>query len=201
MNHREWVWLAGKGLLAWAVLSGLGWYFGEGLANGLLPLIGWALRWIAPQYAPALKVVPSGHDYLIQLSAWVLQPIQLTSTKIIPVGKELTKTTHLLHTLVPAVIELSILLAWPVRFWRQRLLLLALGLATAPLVFVAIMPPSLLGLVEIDFMQASQLFNEPREEPWVLSWLVFLEMGGRWLLPIVTAWGCILLQQRMTLYF
>ncbi|MDD5035611.1 MAG: hypothetical protein PHE55_12725 [Methylococcaceae bacterium] len=195
MSRRELILLSWKGLLACSILSCLGWYFGEWLGNGLLPMIEMVLRLLAPEFSPALKVVPESHDYLIQLSLWALHPIPLTSSRVIPSGQELTVGTHLMHTLVPMVIELSILLVWPVQHWTQRWVLLSFGLITVLSVIALITPALLLGLLEISFQEAALQLNEPRTKPWVLSWMIFCEMGGRWLLPIAAACWCIQLQR------
>jgi len=198
-SRRELIALSLKGLLAWAALSALGLYFGEWLGTALLPLIETTIRWFAPEYASTLTLVPQRPDALIQLSIRVLQPLQITASHAIPQGKELTMGTHLMHTLVPGVIELSILSVWPVRDWVQRLGLLLLGLVSALLVVAVTVPPLLLGLLEISLQEVAQQFNEARPEPFILHWMIFCETGGRWLLAIGVAWGCILLLHKLVI--
>lgn len=185
-------------MLAWALLSALGWYFGEWLAGLLALMIDLVLRWMAPEFAPALQVVPVGHNFLIKLSALALQPIPLTTAKAYPVGRQFAASIGLLHALLPVVICLSILLAWPVRRRGQRLFLLLAGLAAAPFVIALTSPPLLLGLIEINFQETAGQLNETRPEPLVLSWMIFCEMGGNWLLGLLAAWGCIDLQRRLS---
>lgn len=197
MNRRELIFLSLKGLLAWLVLSGLVWYFGEWLGQGLFPLLKAVIMTMSSEMSPSLKLMkPAGQlDYTLELSAWVLRPVYLNAGQFIPPGTELKSSTHLLHTLVPLVIELTILLVWPVQRRSQRCLLLGLGLLTAVLVIMAILPAQLLGKLEISFQDVALTGNNPRSVPWFVDWMVFCEMGGRWLLAIAAAWLCIQLQR------
>ena len=136
-----------KGLLAWLVLSDLVWYFGEWLGKGLFPLIKAVIMTITSEISPSFKLVKSAQaslDYSIELFAWVLRPVYLDAGQYIPAGTELKSLAHLLHVLVPMIIEEAILLVWPVQRWPQRLLLIALGLLTAVLVVMATLPAQLL---------------------------------------------------------
>lgn len=200
MSKRDLLVLTLKGLLAWLVLSGLVLYFGEWLAKGLFPLLKAVMISMAPDLSPSLQLVKSAQsqlDYSIELSAWVLQPVYLNASHFIPPSTELKSSTHLLHSFVPLVIEGSILLVWPLQGWRQRLLLIGLGLLTAVLVVMATLPALLLGNLEVSFQDIAEAGQNPRPVPWFVDWMVFCELGGRWLLGIVAAWLCIQLQREV----
>jgi hypothetical protein len=70
-----------------------------------------------------------------------------------------------------------------------------LGLLTAVLVVMATLPAQLLGKLEISFQDIAESGINPRQIPWFVDWMVFCELGGRWLLGIVVAWLCIMLQR------
>ncbi|ANE58011.1 MULTISPECIES: hypothetical protein [Methylomonas] len=198
MSRRDLIFLTLKSLLAWLALSCLVFYLGEWLAKGLFPLIKAVMISMAPDLSPSLKLVKSLQsqlDYSIELSAWVLQPIYLNSNHFIPPQTELKSSAHLIHSFVPLVIEGVILLAWPVQCWQQRLLLIGLGLLTAVLVVMATLPAQLLGKLEISFQDIAVAGQNPRPVPLFLDWMVFCEVGGRWLLAIVAAWLCVQLQR------
>jgi hypothetical protein len=157
-----------------------------------------AIMTMTSEISPSLKLVNSAQsqfDYSIELSAWVLRPVYLNAGQYIPPGTELKSSVHLLHALVPLVIEMSILLVWPVQRRSQRCLLIALGLLTAVLVVMATVPAQLLGKLEISFQDVALTGQNPRLVPWFVDWMVFCEMGGRWLLGIAAAWLCIQLQR------
>jgi len=198
MNRRDLVFLILKGLLAWLVLSGLVLYFGEWLVKGLFPLLKAIMMSMTPELAPSMKLVKlaqSQFEFSIELSAWVLRPIYLNAGQYIPPGTDLKSSAHLLHVLVPLVIEGTILLVWPVQRWTQRFLLIALGLLTGGLVVMAILPAHLLGMMETSFQDVAVTGQNPRSVPWFVDWMIFCEMGGRWLLGIAAAWLCIQLQR------
>jgi len=153
-----------------------------------------------PELAPSLKLIHSAQsefDNSIELSAWVVSPVYLNVGHFIPPLTELKSSAHLLHVLVPLVIEGAILLVWPVRRWAQRYMLIGFGMLTAVLVVLAILPAQLLSLIEMSFQNFALTGQNPRPEPWFLTWMVFCEMGGRWLLGIVAAWLCIQLQRSL----
>ena len=197
MNRRDLISLSLKGLLAWLVLSCLVWYFGEWLGKGLFPLLKAVIMAMSADMSPSLSLVkPIGQlDYALELSAWLLRPVYLNAGQYIPPGTELKSSADLLHALVPLVIELSILLMWPVQRRSQRYWLIALGLSTAVLVIIATLPALLLGKLEISFQGIAETGQNPRPVPWFVEWMVFCEMGGRWLLAIAAAWSCIQLQR------
>lgn len=197
MKQRELLILILKGLLAWLTLSGLVWYVGGGLATLLFPLLKAVISTMMPEISPGLKLVQAQLDYSLELSAWTLRPIYLNADHFIPPGTELKSSVHVLHALVPLVIEGFILLVWPVQRGAQRCLLLALGLLTAVLVIMAILPTHFLGQMEISFQDIAVTGSNPRPVPWLVEWMVFCEIGGRWLLGIMAACLCIQAQRKL----
>ncbi|UOA07168.1 hypothetical protein [Methylobacter sp. S3L5C] len=152
------------------------------------------------EISPNLKLIKSAQsqlDHSIELSTWVLRPVYLNAGQFIAPGTKLKSSSHLLHLLVPLVIEMSVLLVWPVQNWTQRYLLIILSLLTAALVIMLTLPSLLLGKLEISFQNIALTGQNPRPVPWFVEWMVFCEMGGRWLLAIAAAWLCIQLQRRL----
>ena len=201
MNRRDLIFLILKSFLAWMVLSGLVWYVGEWFIKALFPLLKAIMTVMTPELAPGMKLVKpvqSQWDYTIELSAWVLRPIYLNAGQYIPPGTELKSSAHLLHVLVPLVIEISILLVWPVQYWSQRILLIGLSLPAAVLVVMAVLPAQLLGNLELSFQDVALTGKNSRSIPWFVDWMMFCELGGRWLLGILAACLCILLQRKLS---
>jgi hypothetical protein len=197
MSRTELLALSAKGLMAWLALSALGWYFGETVGQCLLPGFSFIMNLIWPDFSSLLTLVPDNHDYSIQVNSILLQPVHLGGKQWLTVGQDMTATTHLMHTLVPMIIELSILLVCPVKGWRERMVVLALGLVTSLLVLAVTAPFVLLGNLEIYLQEMAVEAKVHRPEPWLLTWMIFCEMGGRWALPIVAAFLCIRLQRQL----
>jgi hypothetical protein len=195
MSQRDLIVLILKGLLGWLILSGLAWFGGVWLVYGLIPLIKAVIMTMTSEISPGLTLVPSNSDFSIELSAWVLKPMYINLSQFIPPGTELKSSADLLHILVPLVIEGSILLVLPVPSWSQRWVLITFGLLTATLVILVTLPALLLGKLEIAFQDVAMTGKNPRTVPWFVDWMVFCELGGRWLLAIAAAWLSIQLQR------
>ncbi|WP_347986278.1 hypothetical protein [Methylomonas sp. AM2-LC] len=200
MNQRDLLWLTGKALLIWLLLSCLTGYVGEWLLTGLFPVIKAIIIMLAPEFLPSIELIKSTQsqwDTSLQLSAWVVRPVYLNTSHFIPIGTDLQSTVHLLHILVPLVIEVTVLCVWPVQHWLQRLLLLTWGLVSAACVIVLTLPTHLLANLEISFQDIALSGENPRAVPWCVDWMVFCEMGGRWLLALAAAWLCIHVQKSL----
>ncbi|WP_347990142.1 hypothetical protein [Methylomonas sp. AM2-LC] len=200
MNQLNIIILISKGLAVWMALSVLVLYSGEWLLSGLFPLIRNVITLMTSELSPSLKLIKLHQfqwDASIELTAKVLKPIYLNAGQYIPSGMDLKASAHLLHVLVPVVIEWTILLVWPLQYWSQRLLLFVLGLFAAALLVIAILPAQLLGTLEISLQNVALTGAEPRPAPWFVAWMVFCEMGGRWLLGLVAAGLCIQLQRKL----
>lgn len=198
MSRSELLALIGKGALVWIGLSLLGWYFSQTLGHVLLQVIRPVIVLTSSEISPRLKLIVSDQfprDYSVEMTAWTLHPIRLNARLGIPRGVELASSAHLLHSLVPVIIQWTILLVWPVQNWRQRSLLIGTGLIATTFVVMATLPFLLLGKLEIAFQTTALQGPNPRPEPWYLDWMVFCEMGGGWLLAITAAWLCIGLQR------
>jgi hypothetical protein len=94
--------------------------------------------------------------------------------------------------LVPIVILFAALFAWPVDSWRERTVLVALGVPAAIVISAVTVPFLLSGELDamlIDYAAGAGLVR--RAGPTVY-WMVFCESGGRWLIPLVAAIFCAL---------
>ncbi|NNL56908.1 MAG: hypothetical protein HKO71_04095 [Pseudomonadales bacterium] len=81
------------------------------------------------------------------------------------------------------------LIVFPLSNWRQRVLLLLLGIPAFFLVTSLTAPLQLLGNLEIGFMNAAAKLGFKKEYPLVLDWMLLTEGGGRWLLPVLAGIG------------
>ena len=68
--------------------------------------------------------------------------------------------------------------------WFQ---LIHVYLAPIFMVIIVTLPSQLLGNLEISFQDVASLGQYPRAVPWFVDWVVFCEMGGRWVLGVVAA--------------
>jgi hypothetical protein len=175
---------------AWCVLSVLGLLAGAPLFRAALPWLEPICAAALPDFASTLRVVEGGPDAVILLSLQALDAVRLGAQVVVQPYERLEASTTLLHNLVPPVLLFTALAALPAGGWRQRLLLFALGVPALALVVALTTPLHLAGLVESSFEAAAATLGVPRPTPFSLRWMLFLEGGGRWLLPILVALGC-----------
>jgi hypothetical protein len=182
---------------AWLGISILGFLFGTEIVSFLLPFISWVFVLIEPAISPILSIQQHDGNEVIHLAATIIRPLRISPSILIPEGMGLTAAGSLVHALVPIVIFWSLVIAWPAEGLRERIVLLLLSLP-ATLISVALTTPFLLaGRIEIMFSEIAFQQGDQRQEPFAVTWLLFTEGGGRWLLPIIMAAGCILLARWM----
>ncbi|MGE0373250.1 MAG: hypothetical protein AB7Q01_15395, partial [Gammaproteobacteria bacterium] len=89
--------------------------------------------------------------------------------------------------LVPLVILVTAMAALPLRRSREWAWLAVAALPLGALTLVVTTPYQLVGLIDIAVQQYAHAAGIPRPEPWRLRWMLFLEGGGRWVMPVVFA--------------
>jgi len=177
-------------ILAWLLLSVFVLLQGDRLIRPVLPFVAAVIEVIQSDYQATLKI-SNDQPGLIKMQA--------TTRRVIPSiagrGAKLTAGVHVSHALVPLVLLFSFLLAWPVEKYQQRLVLLLLGIPLSFSLVALTLPFQLAGSLENMFQGYAQQYAVNREKPLLLTWMLFLEVGGRWLLPMVLAiFTCLLMQ-------
>ena len=176
-------------------MTGLIVSYGEWLLTPLFPLFKAIMISVVSGFSPALNFIHSVDGGQLKLTVWVLNAVPIAAGTAIPKGIELTSSMHVLHGLVPIAVALSILLVWPVPNWRQKLLLIALGLVASVLILLATVPILLVALLEMPFQEQAMVANVHHQAPWFMDWMVFCEMGGALLMALTCVFFCIGLQR------
>jgi hypothetical protein len=182
--------LAAKILLAWSLLSAAGVLWGRYAVELLIPFLTATTEAVSTSYTPLLTYSsrPDGDQLL--MTAYVMQPIYVDSDLTLNPGATITVGIDELHVLVPLVILFTALLAWPVASRRERALLVALGLPSAFIVSGLTVPFLLAGKIAMMLGDYAARVGENRSSPLLVSWMIFGESGGRWLIPLVAAFLC-----------
>ncbi len=174
-------------IAAWAVASTVGYVVGSALLRPGLPAVASAVQWLAPYLSTEVTIVGDDAAAQIQLNARVHDPIVLGSGYIIPVGQATPARANVIHALVPLVIFFSVLVAVPVDNWRQRVLGLVVGLPFGYALLLLTTPFQLVGLIEASVQQLAAELGLSRPPLLVLRWMLLMEGGGRWALPVAAA--------------
>lgn len=170
---------------ATAVAAALGLAFGRGIVVLTLPVVDFALDILLPGCATQLSM--AGTE--IRLFIVTLRPLELPGDYFIPALARLGPITFSVdHQLVSLVILATGIAVWPTQSVREALLRAAAAAPLGLVVVVATLPFHLAGFVLAELSQRS----------WTISYMIFLEMGGRWLLPIVLAAASVRALRRAT---
>jgi hypothetical protein len=189
--------LAGRLVLAWLVVSLLVAFLGHRLIALLLPFFTVVVALALPDTVPSLAVVLRDHEYLLTLSFWTTRPVELGDQAMLASFSRFENaTTHVSHSLVPATILLVPLLAWRARTLTERMLRLLLGVPVLIAVLAATSPLLLAGRAEMMFLEMRLGHGAQPWTPPLVWWLIFLESGGRWLLAVIGAVGCLAAARR-----
>ena len=171
--------------LAWVLFSALGLLLGGPLLRVATPLLSRAVAVLAPDLMIYVECVESaGPVPDVRLDARTTRALPIALDRVIPPGSPLPSRATGIHVLVPLVILFTALCALPARGWRERACLAALALPFGVAVLLATTPFQLLGLIETALQDYAANAGLERPEPWLYRWMLFLEGGGRWVLPI-----------------
>jgi hypothetical protein len=178
--------------IVWVVLTALVLTAGRQLTQATLPLLDLAVNVMQDDFTATLAVVRQNADWAIQMQPLTVRPIAMTDRVRLRRFLSLQPYwTHVDHTLVPVVLLLTGVLAWPLRTLRELGVRLLLGVPALLAVIVLSAPVLLIGQVQLTLMQLATRAGAASHEPWMVTLMIFMESGGRWLLPIAAAVACI----------
>lgn len=173
--------------IAWLVVSALGYWQGTAFLRLCAPVISATVRLIAPELTSHIEIVTENAQAQVLLDARVARPLRLDAQHTIPTGQPLPSRANVIHALVPLVIFFCVVLAAPARDLCGRGLSLALAFPIALVIVLLTTPFQLVGLIEMAIQQHASGLGLERAEPFTLRWMILLEGGGRWILPIAAA--------------
>ena len=180
-----------KGLLVWIALSILFLFIGPNIIRILLPYFTFILNFISDNYISVLALKEFDGNMAVQASATTIRPIRFTQDLVLNTGYKVEPITNVIHNLVPLVIYFTVVLSWPAINIKERLILCLLGIPASLFMLGLFIPTILAGHIESQILieaeeHARQVFNTP----FIMKYVVFMESGGRWLIPLIMALLC-----------
>lgn len=180
-------------VLASAAAAALGLAFGKALVVASLPLLDFVAAAVWPQFVGPIEIAGAGSAAEVRRAVASLHAIEVAGPLTVPAMTRLDAArTPLAHALLPAVIALATLAAWPLAGRRDLVRRIVLAGPLVVLLLALTLPFTLMGLVEIAIAELRAAHGTPVPRAWEISYLVFLEAGGRWLLPLALALACVL---------
>ncbi|MBU1425972.1 MAG: hypothetical protein KKH12_08755 [Gammaproteobacteria bacterium] len=170
-------------LLAYTVLLALSLQFGRQYVELLLPLYRWEIGWCAPDYSvQSLAVQESRGEAVVALNVKLMRYTFVAGHLLHP-GGDISSSTLAGHALQHALLIFSLLAAWPASGFSRRIALFCLAVPLLLLVEMLDVPLVLLGSNE-DIILANVA---PTADSLLVSWMNFMNGGGRLALPIAAA--------------
>ena len=182
--------IAAKLLLAWIVLSALGYFYGQHLIDLMLPLMRGFAQNITDDFYINLAWQEENSRMLMIEANFGIPKMSIQALGINP-GATVSAGTNIEHILVPLILLFLLVLCWPLTTLKQRGLLLLLSLPAALITLLMTTPFLLVGKVESLLQEQASAMRVVREKPAYLDWMLFTEVGGRWLLPISLGLLCV----------
>lgn len=185
--------LARRLALAWLVLTLLAVIAGSGVASFFVPLIELGVDWLQDDYVARVGLVEARERRWLaadelQMRGVRMRPVLLAPGLTLPAGSEVAAAVHVSHVLVPVVITLALVLAWPARSTAVRIVSLGTAVVALAAVQALTVPVMLVGVIDIEVLErAAAAGVEDPPEPLRLAWLLFVENGGRWALALGAA--------------
>ena len=130
-----------------------------------------------------------GNNGDVAMDLQAIWPLPIVGDYVIAPFVKVQERINAGHDLVPAIILLSVLLAWPHRNLREAARALAWGAAASIILITWMTSVHFAGLFEIGLQRVAQGFHRTREIPICLTQMLFFESGGQWLAALVCAVG------------
>jgi hypothetical protein len=185
-------------LVVWVVLAVALLVGGRALLSALLPVFGAFIDLMQPDFVPSLEIAPDAQGWVLRLRPLVAKAIGVGPGVVIPAGTRLDWfSTSVDHTLVPILLFLTALLSWPATSTREWGLRLLAALPALIWVLLLSAPILLIGRVQMWVTGLAVRNGAAFQEPALVTFMIFMESGGRWLVPLGAAAACIALGQRI----
>lgn len=182
--------IATKLLLAWVVLSALGYFYGQNLVDLMLPLMRGFAQNITDDFYINFAWQKENTRMLMIDANFGIPKVSIQALGI-NAGATISAGTNIEHILVPLILLFLLVLCWPLATFKHRGLLLLLALPAAVITLLLTTPFLLVGKVESLLQEQASTMRVIREKPLYLDWMLFTEVGGRWLLPISLGLLCV----------
>ncbi|MDR3414865.1 MAG: hypothetical protein P4L83_01650 [Nevskia sp.] len=178
-------------LVAWCVLSAAGFIFVRPITSALLPVMESASNGMQSEFIVDLSLEDAPGGPAIRMECTTRHPVALGSGNVVPAyGVFEGGSVDAVHALVPVVIFLVVIAAWPFAGYRELAVRL-LGTAL-PLPVIVALTTSLLLVERVEvFLNHAATYRTESQFVVMTQPFVFMESGGRWLLPLLAAALCV----------
>jgi len=183
--------ISARAALVWCFGTVTAFIFVRPILSTLIPIWESMIDSMQSDYVGSLRIVGDHGNEKIAMVCTATRTLYLPDGRIVPfLGSIDCAYIDAVHALVPIVIFLVTLLGWPTRTGSEMPKRFLAALPLIPCVAAVSAPVALVGLENIG-RNPSVSGAELGTMTGLFQPFVFMELGGRWLLPLVAAGVCI----------
>lgn len=183
--------LSVRAVLAWCLLSGAGYLFAGPALRAFVPLMEFTIDTLQSGYRSHLALTDGQHDPRIVMSCSFDRPRFLPDGRFVAPDERVNCAyTDAVHAIVPIVIFLVTLVSWPATGRSEGIRRTLAALLALPCLVMLTTPVALMGLQSMGANPG--LYDGSQGQlAALLQPFAIMELGGRWLLPLIAALVCI----------
>jgi hypothetical protein len=188
-----------RAAVAWCVLSIAGFIFVRPIVSTMIPLMETMIDHMQSDYMARLALTEVHGNTELIMSCTATRKLLLPGGRIVPfLGTVDCAYMDAVHALVPIVIFLVAVVGWPTVDSREARRRFLAALLVMPSIVALSAPTVLVGLESM--ARNPDLFTPtPGSVTAFLQPFAFLELGGRWVLPLLAAVACVRFAGRRTM--
>jgi hypothetical protein len=180
-----------RAVLAWSLLSVTGYVFVRPIITAFIPMMEFMIDTMQSDFWAHLSLIDVRGNLQILMSCTAIQPFFYPNGRFVARYSNVDCAyTDAVHALVPIIIFVVAVVGWPAGTrveWRRRAIA---ALLLMPCVVALTTPITLMGLANMG--RDPDAFNGTQGQLTALMQpFAVMEMGGRWLVPLVAAVVCI----------
>jgi hypothetical protein len=175
-------------VVAWGALTWIAVSIGPGLIMLTHSPVEYTVEALMPGFVTSISATAKNEgNGDIAISVHAFRSIPIAGDYVIAPWIPMVESIDAGHDLVPVVILLSVLAAWPHRRFRNGLWAFCWGALTSSILLVWTVSVHFAGLFEINLQRVASFYHEPRSTPLFLTQFIFFESGGVWLVALLLA--------------
>jgi len=188
MNRRRLLSGAIRLLLAWSCLTPCVAVFGASMIMLAQPLVEPVVQALLPGYTARMSLpAGSGAPGGVAMALLAVRPVPLAGGYLVATGARFDEIIPAAQDLLPAVVAMSVLLAWPFRRFGERLRALAWGALACAVMLVASVSAHFVVQFEVVLQGLATTLHQVRDPAPVVAPYIFWVLGGQWLLALLIA--------------
>jgi hypothetical protein len=185
--------LGARMVFVWVLVCAAVYLAQRPIAAATVPYFEWTIGLLQEDFSASLRIVEHEGHPAIEMRPYLLRPVPLTEQLALRPFITLPPTVvNVDHALVPMVLLLTGVAGWPWARRREAIVRVLLAFAVLPLILAIGTPVLLAGRQQIAFIEAALRHGAKFQEPSLVTFMIFMESGGGWLLPLTAAAVCVL---------